>query len=488
MKRFVRFLYALKRRGIADAWLVGGVVRDFLMGREPTDVDIVCGESGTEALISKIGGVVVGKPPFCTVSTHLAGKFAEDCFSSECDPASFTGMNLEIALLTGGSIENDLGRRDFTINALAMDSCGNIIDPFGGARDIRRQILRLVPVSTLPYEADPVRVIRLLRFACTLNFTVDPETEAVTKKFIRERRTELENVSKERYGKEFLKAFSQRPHDFLMLLEDYGLLPTVLPDVETMRGVEQPPAFHPEGDVLAHTFQVMAEAQKVIQSHPGGKNLVLALAALLHDVGKPCSARPHPKYGHVCFFGHEETGERIAHDILSSWAMPGCVTSRVTALVRQHMIPGGTFTERTAVKLMRRTGAELSECLFDLALCDARGASGTGENILAARKAFYEVRENMLRTEEAPFKRWINGNDVMEILQIPSGREVGRILEELDVAVGSGKLHNREEAVEWLKSKDYEYPATSSVHFTPSSRQSATSNPIQPSAKEVFSR
>jgi poly(A) polymerase len=412
---------------------VGGVVRDCLLRREPTDVDAVCAESDAESVAFKVGGAVVGKPPFCMVS------------------ASLSGFPVEIALLTGSSIQKDLERRDFTVNALAADAEGKIIDPFGGIRDIRGRILRLVPAPSLPYDADPVRAVRLLRFACALSFTVEAETEARTKRFIREHRAEFAKVPGERYGKEFLKGFAARPFDFLTLLENYSLLPAALPEIEAMRGVNQPPLFHPEGDVLKHTFCVLKEAQRRIERLDEKRDAVLALAALFHDAGKPQTVRAHPKYGYACFFGHDEAGERVSMDVMSAWAVPGKIASRVAALVRHHMIPGGDFTERTCVKLLRRLGPELSEKLFDLALCDARGAMGSGENIQSARGLFREVRNNFLQAEAALAKRLLDGHEVMSVLEIPPGREVGKILEELDLAVGTGKLRDKGEAVEWLK-------------------------------------
>jgi tRNA nucleotidyltransferase/poly(A) polymerase len=309
-----------------------------------------------------------------------------------------------------------------------------------------------VPSPVSPYDADPVRVVRLLRFACTLGFSVEPETESVTKRFVPAHGAELASVPGERYGKEFLKGFASRPRFFLGLLEDFSLLPTVLPEIEEMRGVEQPFAFHPEGDVLEHTFRVLGEAEKMIGTRPGRRDTVLALAALLHDAGKPRAAGIHPKYGYTCFFGHEKVSESIALGLMSSWAVPGKIAAQTAALVRHHMIPGGEFTKRTGVKLIRRLGPELSEKLFDLALCDARGAMGNGEKIREARELFCEVRDNLLRAEGVRSKRLLDGRDIMEILGIPPGRRVGKILEDLDVAVGAGELCDRDEAVRWLKS------------------------------------
>jgi putative nucleotidyltransferase with HDIG domain len=432
MNHFIAVLHELKDRKIENAWLVGGVVRDSLLGREPTDVDVVCAELDAYRIVEKVGGAIVGKPPFCTVSTSLSG------------------VSVEISILTGSSIEKDLERRDFSINALAMDAESRIIDPFDGKSDIERRILRLVPTPSSPYKTDPVRVVRLLRFACTLGFDVESETENETKRFIQRHKTELINVPGERYGKEFMKGFASLPLRFLTLLEHYSLLPMVLPEIEAMREVEQPVIFHPEGDVLRHTFRVVEEAEKIIENRPEKRDIVLALAALFHDVGKPRTAQPHPKYGHPCFFGHDEIGESMALDLLNKWAVPGKISSHVTSLVRCHMIPGGDFTERTGVKLIRKLGQELSEKLFELAFCDAKGAMGSGENIIAARRLFRKVQDNLLRAEEASARRLLDGNDIMEILGILPGRAVGKMLEELDVVVGTGEIRNREEAVEWL--------------------------------------
>ncbi|MDR2175137.1 MAG: HD domain-containing protein [Synergistaceae bacterium] len=435
MRNFKLLLRELEDRGIGKSWLAGGAVRDLMLEREPADADVVCGERSAGEVAAKTGGAVVGKPPFCTVSTRISG------------------FPVEISLLTGPSIEKDLERRDFTVNAMAMDAEGAIVDPFGGAADIRRRVLRLVPSPILPYDADPVRVVRLLRFACTLGFAVAPETESVTKRFISARGAELAGVPGERYGKEFMKGFAARPRLFLGLLEDFSLLPAVLPEIEAMRGVEQPFAFHPEGDVLKHTFRVLEEAEKTIGKRPEKRDIVLALAALLHDAGKPRAAGIHPKYGYACFFGHEKVGEGIALGLMNGWAVPGKIASQTAALVRHHMIPGGDFAKRTGVKLIRKLGPELSDKLFDLALCDAAGSMGDGKKILAARALFDEVRDNLFRAEGVRRERLLNGGDVMDILNIPPGRAVGKILEELDIAVGTGELRGRDEAVRWLRNR-----------------------------------
>ena len=440
LEKFIPILNELKRRGIDNSWLVGGVVRDLLMGREPTDIDIVCDEGTTESLISKVGGTLVGKPPFCTVSTHLLD------------------YPIEIGILTGKSIHEDLELRDFTMNAIAIDIEGNIFDPFGGVRDIQNCGIRLVPATTLPYEADPVRVVRALRFAHILNFSIEFETAVVTARFIKEHPDKLTNIPNERYGKELLKGFSSRPYDFLTVLEYYSLLPIVLPEIELMRAIEQPAIFHPEGCVLTHTFRVMNEVQGL-----NINNIILTLAALFHDVGKPHTIRKHPKYERDCFYKHDLVGSRIALEVLNTWAIPNYINSAVSSLVRYHMFHMGRITKRTCVKLLRKFGntleesLPLAELLFDLAFSDARGAMDTGEKILVARERLYEVHDNLFQVKTSSNNRLLSGKEIMHILGIPPGREVGRILEEIDVAVSAGKFSNKNEVEEWLKNGMVEY-------------------------------
>lgn len=435
MERYLPLLQELKRKGIEKSWLVGGVVRDLLIGREASDIDIVCQGSSIEELLQHIGGVVIGKPPLCTLTVQLLGK------------------RVEISLLTGNSIENDLARRDFTLNAIAADINGQLIDPFAGSKDIAQHTLRLLPASLCPYEADPLRIVRLLRFACTLGFTISAATEHQTLYFIRHYGNRLKEIPQERFGKEFLKGFAARPFDFLTLLEQYELLSLLIPQLEAMRGLEQPPEFHPEGDVLAHTFLTVSQAQACIVTKQPASDPVLAFSALLHDVGKPVSAAPHPKYARTCFFGHEETGEQIARTMLTAWGISDKITQPVTALIRNHMLPGQIFTERTAVKLFRRLGHGLSKRLFELSLCDALGAMGTGENMRLAEETYLRVANKLMSTEqtsEGKQKRLMNGHDIMDCLKLPPSPLVGKFLEELDIAIAENKVRTREEAESWL--------------------------------------
>ena len=437
MDQITSFLKELKRLGIADAWLVGGVVRDWVRKRPSSDVDIVCSESNPEIIASKIHGAIVGKHPQQIVTKRMKEQL------------------VEIIPMRGMCIEDDLRHRDFTINAMAADINGEIIDPFGGVRDIEHNTLRLVPAPVLPYEDDPVRVLRLLRFASFLGYTIEEETRERTVDFIKTNSDRIKAIPKERLGKEFIKGFAYKPFDFLKLIEGYNLLPLILPEIEAMREMEQSPIHHPEGDVLAHTFLTLREAQSVMQQNGDQiSDVILTLAALLHDVGKPSSASIHPKLDRISFFGHESAGMQIASKMITPWAIPEEIRAPVLHLINHHMQPSQTFTERTAVKLIRRIGADNAKLLFVLALCDARGSSGEVDSIVAARAIFEGVMDNLVRAESAQqskSQRLLNGNDVMEIMNLKPGPWIAQILEDLDVATGSGTLQTKEDALLWLK-------------------------------------
>ena len=437
MDQITSFLKELKRLGIADAWLVGGVVRDWVRKRPSSDVDIVCNESNPEIIASKIHGAIVGKHPQQIVTKRMKEQL------------------VEIIPMRGMCIEDDLRHRDFTINAMAADINGEIIDPFGGVRDIEHNTLRLVPAPVLPYEDDPVRVLRLLRFASFLGYTIEEETRERTVDFIKNNSDRIRAIPKERLGKEFINGFAYKPFDFLKLIEDYNLLPLILPEVETLRGVKQSPIHHPEGDVLAHTFLTLREAQEIIrQKGDQASDIVLGLAALLHDIGKPASACIHPKLDRISFFGHESAGMQIASKMITPWAMPEEIRASVLNLINHHMQLSQTFTERTAVKLIRRIGAENAKLLFVLALCDARGSSGEVGSIVEARATFDGVMDNLVRAESAQqskSQRLLNGNEVMEIMNLKPGPWIAQILEDLDVATGCGTLQTKEDALLWLK-------------------------------------
>lgn len=437
MDQITLFLQELKNRGLADAWLVGGVVRDWIRGCPSSDVDIVCAEKDSEAIASKIHGAIVGKPPQQIVTKRINGSV------------------IEIILMRGACIEDDLRHRDFTVNAMAADINGMIIDPFGGVRDIENKTLRLVPAPVLPYEDDPVRVLRLLRFAGVLGYAIGEETKETTINFIRNNRDRIKDIPKERLGKEFIKGFAYKPFDFLRRIEAYNLLPLILPELEAMREVEQSPIYHPEGDVLAHTFLTLHEAQKVMQENGDQtSDVILALAALLHDVGKPASVCRHPKFDRPSFFGHEKIGMHVASKMITPWAIPEEIRAPVLNLISHHMQPSQTFTERTAVRLIRRIGADSAKLLFLLALCDAHGSSGEVGSIVKAKAIFDGVMDNLVRAESAQqskSQRLLNGNEVMEMLNLKPGPRIAQILEDLDVATGCGTLQTKEDALLWLK-------------------------------------
>ncbi|WP_300521733.1 HD domain-containing protein [Aminiphilus sp.] len=444
------------------AWIVGGCVRDLLLGRSFADVDFVA-DAPAEVILAlvehwgkkrfgRFEGTLVGKPPAATVLLAVEG----------------TGV--EIAPLVGGSLEADLGRRDFTVNAMAMDLKGALWDPFGGRGDLKEKRLRFTGSAADRLAEDPIRALRFCRFAAELAFHPDlPGQEAVRALAPSARGREKFLVASERVGREVLKALSGLSV-FLELADALGMLPFFLPFLESLKGVEQSPDYHPEGDVFVHTLRTVRAAEEY------GVSSVTA-AALLHDLGKP-ETFFRDESGRIRFFRHEERSAEQARRILTAWAWPGVLAEETVFLVARHDILRHPLSLRGAVRLLREleavprlSGAECSgraawqmplEHLVALTRADIAGGNGN-DAVLKENLRLLDEAATRLETVVPPGKRrLLSGHDVMQVLCLPPGPKVGELLEELDLGVAEGRVRTREDALAWLDSLKQESANTPS--------------------------
>lgn len=427
--------FALLARAAADvgveAWGVGGYVRDRLLGRAHDEIDVV---------------VADGRGP------DLAERFAE--LSGASKPVVFErfgtaqvvwkGRNLEFASARAESyrpdsrkpdvhpagIEEDLRRRDFTVNTLLIDFEGRVEDRLGGGlADLEGRLLRtpLDPVAT--FNDDPLRMLRGVRFAAELGFRLDPSLPPAMRSLAERLRPPV--VSVERVADEIRKMLlGERPKVALSLLEECGLLAEVLPEVAACRGVAQG-GFHTH-DVLGHTIEAVALTPP---------DLVVRLAALLHDVGKPATAGPDGS-----FLGHEKVGAEMAAAALTRLRFPNSVVERVSRLVLMHLRPvyyAPEWTDGAVRRLARDAGPDLDALLL-LARADI-GASAYDQpqklDELARRLAEAQgERPSRLRAA-------VSGRDIMRVRGLPPGPEVGRLKARLDELVLEGEVEPGKEAV-----------------------------------------
>lgn len=427
---------------------VGGAVRDKLLGRadESKDRDYLVTGVGFDELVkilrrhgkADLVGSSFGVIKFTQFSEDVPRTF--DISLPRREHSSGVGhkdfvVNFDPAL----SVENDLARRDFTINAMALQtSTDELIDPLGGKADLENKCLRMVASGS--FEDDPLRMLRAVQFASRFEFNIEPDTYQALKQHA----ALIKTVSAERIAEELNKliGLAKRPSSGFRIMLDTGLLEEVLPELFLCAGVDQPGGYH-KYDVFEHTLQIMDACRP---------DLRLRLAALFHDINKPQCKRIVDKG--ATFYGHELEGAKTAQSVMRRLRYPNEVTKDVSKLVEQHMFTS-EVTDKGLRRLIRRIGPELIFELLDLRRADviAQGMGGTTEDI--------DEMEQRIRDElekESPFSisdLALSGRDLMELLEIKEGPVVGKILEQLMEAVLDSPEQNQREVLKNLAKEIY---------------------------------
>jgi poly(A) polymerase len=313
------------------AYLVGGCVRDLLLGREPADYDVTTDAIPDEVMrifpdtyaVGAQFGVVLVPPPKSLVSKDENDAVEVATFRSDIGYSD--GRHPDQVRFSKDPRE-DVERRDFTINGLLLDPVTNqVLDFVGGGNDLKAAIIRTIGDPQRRFAEDKLRMLRAVRFAARFGYTIEPETFRA----IQQLAPQINQVSRERVREELNKMLTEgHARQAFLLLDKTGLLHEVLPEIEAMKGVEQPPQFHPEGDVFVHTLLLLDKLP-----HPCP--ITLAWGALLHDVGKPATFRVAPD--RIRFDGHVDVGVRMAEDICHRLRFSNEDTDQILALVDNHM-------------------------------------------------------------------------------------------------------------------------------------------------------
>jgi poly(A) polymerase len=324
----ISIVRTLRERG-HKAYLVGGCVRDLLLGREPADYDVTTDAIPDEVMrifpetyaVGAQFGVVLVPAPAAedrTVEVVEVATFRSDIGYSD-------GRHPDDVRFTKDPRE-DVERRDFTINGLLLDPVTNeVLDYVGGRKDLEAGIIRTIGDPKRRFAEDKLRMLRAVRFAARFGYAIEPETLQAIQKLA----SQIEQVSRERVRDELSKMLTEgHARRAFLLLDETGLLHEVLPEIEAMKGVQQPPQFHPEGDVFVHTLLLL-------DTLPHPCPVTLAWGALLHDVGKPATFRVAPD--RIRFDGHVDVGVRIAEDICHRLRFSNDDTDQILALVDNHM-------------------------------------------------------------------------------------------------------------------------------------------------------
>lgn len=411
---------------------MGGYVRDSLLGRPNPDLDIVVEDGRALELAERFARLTGSRPPvlferFGTAQVTWGERLVEFASArAESYPADSRKPEVRPATLL-----EDLSRRDFTVNTLLMDLGGKVHDLLGGGLgDLRAGVLRTPRDPVVTFSDDPLRMLRAVRLAAQLGFTLDPSLPPAMRQLSGRLRPPV--LSIERTAEELKKMLlSPRPAQALRLLGETGLLDTVLPELAACRGVEQG-GFH-NSDVFGHTLQAVALTPA---------QLTLRLGALFHDVGKPQTAAADGS-----FRGHDAVGAELAMTALTRLRFPAAEAARVSRLVRMHMRPVYYQPEDwsdSAVRRLARDAGELIWPLLELARADVAASDyphGAKLDDLALRiRQVLEERPSRLRLP-------ISGEQIMAVRGLGPGPEVGRIKTRLAELVLEGTLDPEPEAV-----------------------------------------
>jgi tRNA nucleotidyltransferase (CCA-adding enzyme) len=419
---------ALSRAGFEN-FLVGGCVRDLVLGREPKDWDITT--KATPEEIQKIFPDSFYENDFGTVGVKTTASsgtppqtVAETVGIVEVTPyrveSGYSDARHPDKVEWGKTLEEDLARRDFTMNALALNiETGEVIDVYGGKKDIERKTIRTVGKPEERFGEDALRIFRALRLASELGFAIEHETQEAIVKCA----PLLEKISQERIRDEFIKiVMSEIPGIALDLISRLGLLKYIAPDLEQGIGVEQNKAH--AYTVWEHLLRSLNHAAK--KDYP----LHVRLAALFHDV-----AKPHTrvwKNGQWTFYGHEVVGARITKKALENLRFSKEIIEKVTKLVRWHMFFSDTeqITLSAVRRMVRNVGPELVWDLMDTRTADRIGTGRPKETPYRLRK-YKSMVEEVLRDPISVKQLTVNGEDIMKLTKVGAGPHIGFILEVL---------------------------------------------------------
>lgn len=413
------------------AYFAGGCVRDFLMGREPQDFDVA-----TSALPEEVEGIFSRTVPVGKqfgVILVMEGEMTFEVATFRTEGGYQDGRHPTKVSFSGP--EEDASRRDFTVNGLFFDpQKSKVIDFVGGEKDLRAKVLRAIGDPDKRFEEDKLRLMRAVRFAASLDFQMDPATWAA----VCRRAPEIVCVSPERIRDELVRTLT-RPGAArgFQMLSDSGLMKAILPEIEAMKGVAQPPEYHPEGDVFVHTKLLLEKLKE--------PSATLALAALFHDVAKPVTYTVDDK-GRIRFNSHAPIGARMSREIMKRLRFSNEEIDKVCSAVEHHMTFKDTPQMREGKLKLFISRPNFNEEL-ELHRVDCLSASGNLENYEFIRKKLDQYAHEPLRP-----KPLLSGHDLLA-LGLKAGPVMKPVLDEAYELQLEKKLLTPEDAKAWALAK-----------------------------------
>ncbi len=418
-----------------QAYLVGGCVRDALLGREPKDWDVATDATPERAVQLFPGSVTVGAQFGVILVTADGAQVEVATFRSDI---GYSDGRHPDRVVYARTPQEDVQRRDFTINGLLMDPrSGEILDFVGGRDDLQAGVIRAIGDPRRRFMEDKLRMVRAVRFAARFGYTIEPLTLAA----LRSLAAQVTQVSAERLRDELTRILTEgHARRGFELLEESNLLLYLLPDIQRMKGVEQPPQYHPEGDVWVHTLLML-------EGLPAGSSPTLAWGVLLHDVGKPPTfAPPQGPQGRIRFDGHVEIGTKMAEELCRRLRFSNAETEQITALVANHL-KFKDVPQMRASTLKRFVRLREFDEHLELHRLDCLSSHRNLENYEFVRRFLEETPPEQVRPP-----RLVSGDDLIG-LGMPGGPRMKELLQALEDAQLEGRILSREEALEFARAR-----------------------------------
>lgn len=428
----------LQRHG-HQALLVGGCVRDLLLGREPADYDVTTDATPDRVTALFPGSLAVGAQFGVILVARDSAKVEVATFRHD---VSYSDGRHPDRIIFASKPEDDVSRRDFTINGLLMrHDSGEVLDFVGGQSDLKARVIRAIGDPELRFTEDKLRMLRAIRFAARFHYGIDADTFAAIQKLA----PEIHAVSAERIHEELSKLLTEgAARRGFELLDQSGLLQEVLPEISVMKGVPQPPEYHPEGDVWIHT-------RMMLEGLPSDAPRTLAWGVLLHDVGKPPTFRSASETGdRIRFDNHVEVGVRMTAAICRRLKFSNDESEVIQALVANHMKFKDTPQMRKST-LKRFVRLPHFDQHLELHRLDCTASHGLLD-------AYHLVRDFLAHTppEQVRPTRLLTGDDLSEMGYLP-GPAFQQVLRALEDAQLEGSITSKDQALDFVR-KNYPSP------------------------------